>query len=65
MKNNNVIERIEKKIFNNSCPYCNSSDVHYTGLSLGAKSGGNSNQYPEAHAERWHCNHCNKKFELF
>ena len=65
MTKNNEVKRLPKKTFDEKCPYCRSVKTFKGILSYGTKPGGNSNKYPEANIEVWHCSDCERVFELF
>lgn len=54
-----------KSELNGKCPFCPSKKIFKGVMSYGAKVGGNSNKYPEANIEIWHCDECKKQFEVF
>jgi len=65
MEENETIERLSKKTFDGKCPYCQSTNTYKGFTSYAAGPSGNSNKYPEANIEVWHCSDCKRVFELF
>lgn len=64
MEENETIKRPPKTTFEGKCPHCQSANTYKGIISYGAKPGGNSNKYPEANIEVWHCSDCKRVFEL-
>lgn len=53
-----------KKELNEKCPLCGSGPIYKGIVSFGFKVGGNSNKYPDANIEAWHCENCKKCFNV-
>jgi len=45
-----------------NCPYCNSVNVTFTGMSISDARASSTGRYPEARHKIWKCKDCKKRF---